>query len=135
MSYLAFRIIPVVTTVVVVAGLSGCNRAGKSSFEPTGKHKMAEIGQMLNTIKDSGEGPPAGPNDLARIEPLVPLGVAEIRSGDIVYLWGVGLDANSPTKVLAYEKKVTHEGGWVLMMDGSIKQMTADEFKSAPKAK
>jgi hypothetical protein len=36
--------------------------------------------------------------------------------------------------VLAYEKKVPQEGGKVLMLNRTIKTMTADAFKSAPKA-
>jgi hypothetical protein len=37
--------------------------------------------------------------------------------------------------VVAYEKKVPTEGGHVLLQDGTVKQMTAAEFQSAPKAK
>ncbi len=37
--------------------------------------------------------------------------------------------------VLAYRKTVPEQGGQVLMQDGwTIKSMTADEFKAAPKA-
>jgi hypothetical protein len=36
--------------------------------------------------------------------------------------------------VLAYETEVPEKGGAVLMQDGTVKTMTADEFKSAPKA-
>ena len=37
-------------------------------------------------------------------------------------------------EVLAYEKQVPDSGGNVLMLDRSVKKMTADEFKSAKKA-
>ncbi len=36
--------------------------------------------------------------------------------------------------VLAYEKNVPTEGGLVLMLNRSVKKLTADEFKAARKA-
>lgn len=117
----------------LLAALAGCSSSNRTSFDPTGKHKMAEIGQMLITLKESNSPPPSSLDDFGRVEPMVPLSAAELRSGEIVFFWGKGL--SSATKVLAHEKKAATEGGWVLMTDGSVKQMSADEFKSAPKAK
>ena len=60
-----------------------------------------------------------------------------LKSGDLVVQWGAPLSAEgaSSDTVLAYVKTVPEQGGYVLMQDGkSIKKMTADEFKNAPKA-
>jgi hypothetical protein len=56
-----------------------------------------------------------------------------IRSGDIVYMWGAG-HVPGGTQVVAYEKRVTTECGFVLLQDGTAKEMTAAEFQAAPKA-
>jgi hypothetical protein len=120
--------------LAVLISLAGCSNSGKTSFEPTAKIKMEEIGQMLVTLQDGGGGPPSGVADLTRIEPMVPLSAADLRSGEIVYVWGAGVDKGQK-KLVAYEKKTPGEGGWILLTDGSVRQISADEFKSMSKAK
>jgi len=61
-------------------------------------------------------------------------------TGDVVVVWGAkmageGSSGSGTGEVIAYEKKVPTEGGFVLLTSGTVKQMTADEFKAAPKAK
>ena len=55
-----------------------------------------------------------------------------INSNEIVYIYGTGFEAGS-NKVVAYDKQAETAGGLVLLQDGTVKQMTADEFKAAPK--
>jgi hypothetical protein len=122
---------------LLLAWLGGCGGPDRPPFDPTGQHKMEEIGHMLVVVREDGQRPPAQLADLDRLEPLVPLSVQELRSGDVVYFWGAGLstEGNASSTVLAHEKKVPSEGGWVLMQDGSVRQMTSDEFQAAPKAR
>ena len=118
----------------VLVAFVGCSCSpGKVTFDPTGKHKMEEISQMLAATKASGNAPPARLADLERVEPLVPLSANDLRSGDVVYVWGASISTGNA--VLAYEKKAATEGGWVLMQDGAVRQMTPAEFNAAPKAK
>ena len=42
--------------------------------------------------------------------------------------------AGTAKTILAYEKDVPASGGLVLMAEGSVRSMTADEFKKTPKA-
>ena len=51
-----------------------------------------------------------------------------------MYVWGAEYVAGSK-KVAAYEKKATTEGGWVLLQDGTLQEMTASELAAAPRAK
>jgi hypothetical protein len=63
-------------------------------------------------------------------------GYAALRDGECVMLWGGGVPgANAGTTVVAYEKIVPEQGGLVAFQDGTVKQVTADEFKAAPKVK
>jgi hypothetical protein len=65
----------------------------------------------------------------------MPTGYLELKSGKIIALWGARLSDGDADKVYAYEKATPESGGFVLMADGkTIKKMTAEEFKSAPKA-
>ena len=64
-----------------------------------------------------------------------PSGYKSVKEGTIIVVWGAPLQEGVTDKVLAYEKQVAESGGFVLMQDGkTVKKMTADEFKAAPKA-
>src|SRR5207302_4676815 len=99
-----------------------------------GKDGLEDLGRMLKMLADDGKKPPAKLAELEAVEPLIPVAGVSIRSGDLVYLWGTGYAAGSD-KIVAHEKKTPAEGGYVLRQDGTVTTMTADEFRSAPKAK
>jgi hypothetical protein len=130
-----FSGVVVVLVLMLCGGVCGCGPSINVS-DPTGKDKLAEVADMLQTVQREKAKPPARREELERVEPLMPQAGPDLRSGDIVYFWGAGLatGGNASSTVLAHEKKVSTEGGWVLMQDGTIKQMSADEFRSAPKA-
>jgi hypothetical protein len=44
------------------------------------------------------------------------------------------MTAGTGNTVLGYEKDAPTKGGLVLMGDASVREMSADEFKNAPKA-
>jgi hypothetical protein len=77
---------------------------------------------------------PANMAQMEAYDPLYPTACVGLVRGEIAYQWGVGLNPAGKEKVLAYEKKAATDGGAVLMQDGTVKQMTAEEFKAAPKA-
>ena len=73
-------------------------------------------------------------SELDSIEPLIPSAGVAIRNGLIIYVWGASYQASS-TSIIAYEKSVPESGGFVLLQDGTVKKLTAEEFKAAPKVK
>ena len=95
---------------------------------------MEDLSQMLKALSDERRKPPARLAELDAVEPMIPIAGPRIRSGEVVYLWGTEYTPGS-NKVLAYEKKAVTDGGWVLLQDGSVKEMTAGDFAAAPKAK
>jgi hypothetical protein len=115
----------------------GCGGAGNTTaLDSTGKQMLEEIGEMLKTVQADRTRPPARVAELGSVEPMLPVSAQALRSGEIVYFWGAGLSTgpNASSTVIAHEKKVPSEGGWALMQDGTVKQMTAEEFKAAPQA-
>ena len=113
---------------------SGCGGETKQdSGQPSPKEKLEEVKQMLETVAADRQKPPSRMADLEAVEPMLPRTAIDIRKGDLVYLWGASLTQGG-TAVVAYEKKAPTEGGWVLLQDGTVKQMSASEFQAAPKA-
>jgi hypothetical protein len=89
---------------------------------------------MLRDFAKNKQPAPANQAQMEPHDPAYPVAWLGIVRKDIEYQWGAGINAAGADKVLAYEKKVPTEGGAVLMQDGTVKQMTAEEFKAAPKA-
>ena len=128
-----------VWAVVVVAGVGlavGCSSshdtAGALAVE--GKAALQEVADMLRIVADEGKKPPAKVADLDAVDAYLPTAGGKIRNGELVYVWGAGR-APGGTLVIAYEKKAETEGGWVLLQDGTVKQMSAGEFQAAAKAR
>ena len=95
---------------------------------------LDELGRALEDLAAEGRKPPAKLAELEPVEPMLPTAGPAIRNGEVVYLWGAAYAAGGD-KVVAHEKQTPTDGGHVLLQDGTVKAMTADEFRSAPKAK
>lgn len=127
-----FALAALAVAVGLVTGCSGAPAPGSG----TGGNKdaLADLGQMLKALAEEGRKPPATAAELPQVDPMIPVAAPLLRDGSVVYLWGIGYAAGS-SKIVAYEKQTPTEGGSVLLQDGTVKEMTADEFKTAPKAK
>jgi len=126
---------PFVVALVGLTLLTGCTTSAASRpVSQERKDALKEFGELLKGLNDEGAKPPAKLAGLEPVEPRVPNAGPAIRNGDIVYLWGAEYAAGS-NKVVAYEKQTPTEGGLVLLQDGTVKEMSAAEFGSAPKAK
>lgn len=121
--------------------LAGCG-SGTEALPPEDAAKerrsmvLGEVGEMLNLFQADSKGKgPAKVADLARYEVGFPSGFGSVKDGSVVVVWGVATQTGVTDKIIAYEKEAADSGGSVLMQDGvTMKNMTADEFKAAPKA-
>ena len=96
---------------------------------------LGEVGTLYRTFLDEAKRPPKNLKDLTKYGPAFPFGFDWLSRGDLVTYWGVDLKDSETATVLAYEKKAPAQGGYVLMQDGkTVKMMTPEEFKAAPKA-
>jgi len=118
---------------------SGCSGSKTGQTLPGQEQQLIlqEVNDLLHTSSAGGR-PPAKLADLQKQEQNFPKGYAAVKSGEVVVLWGTPPQgegqAGSNETVLAYEKAVPKEGGFVLLSAGTVKKMTADEFNAAPKA-
>jgi hypothetical protein len=126
--------------VVLAAGfglLAGCSsRPGEGA--PSVFTELQEVNEMLHSAAGVSGRVPARLADIApRFQSMYPRGYAAVKSGAVVVLWGAPVkgegDAGKGEVVVAYEKAVPTDGGYVLLSAGTVQKMTADEFKAAPK--
>ena len=125
---------------VALAGslAAGCSTPGSEprATEPGPADDLLEVAGLLRDYTAEFRKGPARLADVAKHEPLYTRGYQAVKSGAIVVVWGVPMvGEGAGTAVIAYEKKPETEGRNVLLQDGTIKRMTAEEFKAAPRAK
>ena len=128
--------------VVFAAGfglLAGCSSrpGGEGEVSPEFA-KLQELNDLLHVASGATGRVPAKLADLVRHRSMFPRGYEAANSGNVVILWGAPLkgegDMDKDEAVVAYEKAVPTEGGYVLLSAGTVKRMTAAEFQEAPKA-
>jgi hypothetical protein len=100
---------------------------------------LFEIGDMINSYQLEHKKPPQKVKDLAAFSETLPTGLGAARRGDVVVFWGVapvesGSAGPEAQEILAYLKETPESGGGVLTRDLTVKSLTAEEFKAAPKA-
>lgn len=105
------------------------------------ENALAQVGEMVRFYQVSKNKPPTRFADLGPVRAVAGNGYDAVKSGDVILLYGASLSDTSEEpgqstsdEVLAYQKQVPEAGGKVIMLDRSIKTMTAEEFKSAKKA-
>lgn len=123
-----------------LAAVAGCGGGGGGQAgpgaggTPTGKEGLVSLHQLLKAYEAQKKPAPAKIADVEKVEPVYPGAYIALVQGNIVYAWGKSLSSTGSDAVLAHEKKVPQSGGYVLMQDGTVKEMTASEFGSAKKA-
>jgi hypothetical protein len=103
---------------------------------------LGDVGEMYRLYCFANKKAPTKFDDFKTLQQSNPLGFEAVKSGKVVLLYGEStpdaeLEGTAKTgsdQILAYQVDVPQSGGRVLMLDRSIKKMTADEFKAAPKA-
>jgi hypothetical protein len=95
---------------------------------------LKQIGLAFHNYIDAVGKAPAKAEDLAPFFENDKRLLGLLKNEDIVFFYNVTLaqmTAGTSNTVLAYDKDVPTKGGPVLMGDGSVKKMSAAEFKSA----
>jgi hypothetical protein len=121
---------------VLFLGLAGCSSSNKSSDAgaPTASDALLQVADMIRDYSSEKGRPPARMTDLAGYKNHYNIGYAALEKGEVVVVWGTpvaGEGGGGGTGVVAYERSAPDSGGAVLLQDGKVKQMTADEFKAA----
>lgn len=131
-----------IVALILALNAAGCTSSpGAGEAVPPALIDLQEVADLLRAAAGTGRTP-TKLADLAATQSMYPRGFEALKSGEIVVLWGAPIagegaasEGGAPQAVLAHEKNAPAEGGYVLLQDGTVKPMTADEFKAAPKAK
>jgi hypothetical protein len=126
-------------TLAIVGLLAGCSSRPSPPAEAVPSITLLqEVNDLLHATAGRDGRAPARLADVNRYQTLFPRGYAAMKSGDVVVVWGAALkgegEAGKDEAVVAYEKDVPTNGGFVLLSAGTVKKMTAAEFNAAPKA-
>ncbi len=98
--------------------------------DPTeGLKELAEVYKYIATQRAPA---PARVEDLNEHQAALGNAWQLIQDGTIVVVWKSSFSSGS-NDPLAYEKSAPTNGGKVLLRNGTVKQMTADEFKAVKK--
>lgn len=128
--------------LLTLLGPLGCG-APNPEFTPdqVEESKLREVSQVLREYQLFNQKPPKSLKDIQAATGSSPGGFELIKSGEVVVSWGATLPdtkeepgSGAAKEVLAYFKKVPQDGGLVLMLDRTLRNMTAEEFKAAPQA-
>ena len=124
--------------------VSGCGSSKPPGVPdlPNSTLALNEVGEMYRVYEVQNKKAPTKSQDFRNLNSVFPLGFSHLNRGDVVAQWGVTLSdlseggggGESGDEVLAYEKLVPEQGGQVLMKNRTVKTMTPEEFKAAPKA-
>lgn len=121
---------------------AGCG--GPANVPPSQDHmeqtSLNDVGELYRVYSVEKKKPPTRLADFAPFEMMNPTGYLALKDGSVVAQLGAAMPdlEEGPSKgtspeVLAYQKQVPEQGGYVLMLDRTVKKMTAEEFKAAPK--
>jgi hypothetical protein len=116
--------------------LAGCGKEPDNKPMPPDEQALKELAAIYRDFARKNKRGPKALKELAQKGQSSPNAMEMMKSGAIVVQWGAPLtpEGQNADAVLAYLKTVPEQGGNVLMQDGkTIKTMSADEFKAAPK--
>ncbi|HWG42054.1 MAG TPA: hypothetical protein VN688_04655 [Gemmataceae bacterium] len=122
---------------------TGCGKVKDAAAKTRRSNDLKQLGLLYMNYVDTNNKGPANADDLMKMtagDPQAGQVVQAVKSGQYILLWGANPSAmqrapgGSSGTILGYEKDVPTSGGQVLMGDGFVKNMTAAEFQSAPKA-
>jgi len=123
---------------LALSGCGGPQSGAPITEENRDDYALNEIAEMYRVYTFDKKKPPTKVADFRPLEQMSPTGFHAIQDGSVIVRLGAvmnhvdeGLSTDPADEVLAYAKDVPTSGGPVLMLNRTVKTMTAEEFKAA----
>jgi hypothetical protein len=120
---------------VMPSGGGGVGAMLPSVGRQTGLVDLQQLGQYYLAYATAGQSPKRL-EELGDLKRDLPKVYQAIQDGQYVVFWNANLNApaGSSNTILAYVKDTPTRGGVTLFLDGSVRNITAQEFQTAAKA-
>jgi hypothetical protein len=128
-----------IAALVLVLLLTKDSGPGSPPEDPRAANDLRDIGMAYHMYSSDFRRPPAGAHDLRDEMEMQanPSARDGIQSGRYVVYWNANIPNDFPmgtsNTVLGYERDVPVRGGSVLMADGAVKTVSAQEFRNLPR--
>jgi len=129
--------VPMVPMVLMSgAGCSSSKTAPETLAQPTAADGLTNLRDLFRQAAAGKATLPTSAADFAAVEPFYPVAGPFVLSGAVDSAWGAGVKqgGDAATRLLAWETAAAKDGGWAMFQDGTIRELTADEFAAAKKA-
>lgn len=126
----------VCVSLALVMLLTGCN-VRQAAQKQKKMNELKAIGIAYHNYVDANAKAPTAATDLKPYLQGFPEAERMLADGTVVFLYGVKpneMPQGSSLTVVAYEAQAPTSGGIVLLGDGSVKTVTANEFQGLSKA-
>ena len=119
---------------ILIISLPACGDSTVNAPSPASDpgDGLRELGEVYKFRASNRMPVPTKVEDLAENEAAMTNAWNAIQAGKIVVVWRVGYSSSS-SEVLAYEKDAPSNGGKVLLRNGTVKEMSAEQFRAAKK--
>lgn len=118
--------------IVALAAASGCGPTPGAA--PEGEPSPVEqVGQLLRTCNEMGKPAPRTLKEAEKLPGASPKAIEALNSGAVVIYWGVNLNEYGGASVIGYEKDAPEKGGAVILGDGTVTELAAEQFREIPK--
>ncbi|OAI40854.1 hypothetical protein AYO40_04130 [Planctomycetaceae bacterium SCGC AG-212-D15] len=129
-----------VIILVCCALLPGCGKVREAAQKAKDATELKYIGLAYLNFNDANGG--KAPKNAEDLDPYLtdaPSASKGLKDGKYVFIWGIAVmdiakAGGTADTVIGYEKDAPTQGGSVLFADGSVKRISAEEFKTARKA-
>jgi hypothetical protein len=118
---------------IVVVSTIGCGGGSGGPVDGPVRIALEDFSQFLQALPSDGLKPPKRMAEFMPLEPMAPVAGEYLHNGELVYFWGAGL-VDGGESIIAHQKDAGASGGWVLLENGKVLYMSAEEFAAAPKA-
>ena len=118
--------------LVLLIAANGCGGARFDNKLAQEKRELGELYDWYLNYAKSHESPPADLSQADEDEITNSAGLRAVKDGKYTVVWN--LKTRDAATILAYEPAAPTQGGIVLLANGAVRKMTADEFKRAKPA-